>query len=174
VLPMLMAHLQLAAKTSCLLIVALSVFCSPPQVKAQQQSTVTQGNLKISLIKKSPPRKGAKLTAMEEAFECFDKPLALPDISPPGNAKFVTGRLHADDHQRRMFIGERFGTKSSPQDVINYFSNSLLANKWKISSSTSSSLRASKSDINVVISMANHTDPKMTTDFYISYNYSTK
>jgi hypothetical protein len=161
-------------QVSCVIILTFFGFASP-DLLAQQQSSDT-GGLRVSLMKKSPRRRGqnASITAMQDYFQMFDKPVALPDVPPPGGAKFMGGQLRVDDKSHMTHISERYGTKSHPKDIIDFYAAALNANKWKISVTTSNSLQAKKEDKDLVITIANATDPKMTTDFHLSYTYRSR
>jgi hypothetical protein len=122
------------------------------------------------------PRKRVdpSITEMRTYFKPVQKPVALPDMPEPSGAKYINGLERSDDKRGTTSIAQRYTTKSTPADVLNFYKNGLLAGKWKVESATSTSVQAEKGDKSVTIIIAPRSDLKMTCDFRISYTYKSR
>lgn len=100
-------------------------------------------------------------------FETLRKPVSIPELPDLGGAKFRFGLQRTQGRQTN--IGLRYGTSSSPHQVIDFYKNSLTG--WRFNSVTDSDLTATKGDrkVNVTIMPKGSTD--VATDFMINYSY---
>lgn len=108
---------------------------------------------------------------METYYQKLGKPISLPDVPEiSGHAKFRFG-LERTEKTGLTSVGLRYGTNSTPQQVIDFYKQSLLASRWKLTMASSTSLQANKSDKRLCINIMPKGSPEVATDFMVSYSY---
>ena len=139
-----------------------------------QSSTQPRSAATNAAWKRPAFARGEKAISPSEVNNFFTplrKPVALPDLPDLGNAKFRFGLERTRDNKTE--IGQRYGTTSSPQQVIDFYKTSL-SSQWKFSSISASNLTATKADreISVVIMPRGSSD--VATDFMVNYSYGSR
>lgn len=153
--------------------VLLTVQVAVLPVLAQQQAAKTAIPSKVT-TRPTSAAAAAQIAAMQNYFKKIEKPVALPDMPEPSGAKYCGGWERDEEKQHMTAIGQRYSTKSTGHDVIEFYKAGLLANKWKLKSATNISVQAAKGDHDVCINIAPRSDVKMTCDFQISYTYKNR
>jgi len=115
--------------------------------------------------------KSAAQVEMESYFHKIDKPVSMPDVPEvAGHAKFRFGLEHTDKNGLTS-VGLRYGTCSSPQQLIDFYKQGLIAQQWKLSSASSTGLRAQKGDRRLTVNVMPKGSPDVATDFMVNYCY---
>jgi len=149
----------------------LLVFISPQLASGQAASTNKSQTWRLGT--KAPSFRGKLAPAPDDVkhfFTRLDKPVSLPDLPGLGGAKFRFGLERIQGTSTS--IGLRYGTSSSPQQVIDFYKSALR--DWKFTSVTDSDLTATKAGkkVNVVIMPKGSSDVQ--TDFMINYSYNSR
>ncbi len=111
---------------------------------------------------------------MQSFYHKLDKPVNLPEVPEIGShAKFRFGLEHTDQSGLTS-IGLRYGTTSTPQQVIDFYKQSLIASKWKLASVSTTTVRASKADKSLNICIMPRGGPDVITDFMVNYSYKSR
>lgn len=144
------------------------VVCSQMPAAAQSSSSVGKTHQRPPARPIRPRGNLApSVSDTKNYFETLRKPVSLPELPDLGGAKFRFGLQRTQGRQTN--IGLRYGTSSSPHQVIDFYRNSLTG--WRFTSVTDSDLIATKGDrkVNVTIMPKGSTD--VATDFMINYSY---
>jgi hypothetical protein len=120
---------------------------------------------------KAPPRKPAAKNEQEKFFQEFYKPMTLPDVPEMGGTKYRFGLQHYDKKTMLMSVGQRYGTTSSPKDVVDFFKTSLMSMKWKLKTSSLTGVEAVKADKLLVVKIVPKSSKDVNTDFLVDYSY---
>ncbi len=111
---------------------------------------------------------------MQTYYHRFTKPMTLPEVPDIGShAKFRFGLEHTEPSGVVM-IGQRFGTTSTAQQVIDFYKQSLLQQQWKLSSVSTSAVRATKQDKSLSINIYPRGSTDVATDFMVNYSYKNR
>ena len=96
--------------------------------------------------------------------------MVLPDVPDAGNAKFRFGIEHTEKNGL-ISVGMRYGTSSTPQQLIDFYKQSLLAQQWKLDMCSTTSVRAQKGERRLTINVMPKGSPDVATDFMLNYSY---
>jgi hypothetical protein len=157
------------ALTAALVVqVAVLPVCSQGTKNAQSTQQPT------SSAQTSAPKKpkSAAQADLENYFQKFKKPMTMPDVPDMGGLKFRFGLERKDGST--VIVGQRFGTTSSGKDVIDFYKNGLVANKWKLTATSSTKVDASKAGATVNIMLMPKSSMDVKTDFMVNYSYSNR
>ncbi|MBX9690673.1 MAG: hypothetical protein K2X27_28415 [Candidatus Obscuribacterales bacterium] len=101
-------------------------------------------------------------------FEKLQKPISLPGVPDLGSSGVFRFGLKRQE-KGTVSVGLRYGTSSSPQQTLDFFKQSLLAEKWSLKSASNASLQASRGDAALSIKIMPKGSPEVQTDFMINY-----
>ena len=146
----------------------MPAYCQNSPGNQPNQKTTKPATTAASNIPKKP--KSAAQIEQETYFQKFDKPMSLSDVPEiSGHAKFRFGLERQDPKTHMTSIGQRFGTSSSPKEVIDYYKTSLTASHWKLKSVSTSNLQAVNGDRQLTINIVPKSSMDVKTDFFVNY-----
>ncbi|MBX9725486.1 MAG: hypothetical protein K2X81_29075 [Candidatus Obscuribacterales bacterium] len=124
--------------------------------------------------KRRVAKKSQAQIEMETYYKHLSKPVSLPELPDiSGHSVFRFG-LENTDKSGFTNIGQRYGTRSTAQEVVDFYKQALLGEKWKLNMVSQTTVRAEKPDKSVTINIMPKSSPDVATDFMLNYTYKNR
>ncbi len=124
--------------------------------------------------KRRVTKKSQAQIEMETYYKHISKPVSLPEMPDISGHSIFRFGLENTDKSGFTNIGQRYGTRSTPQEVVDFYKQALLGEKWKLTMVSQTTVRAEKPDKSVTVNIMPKSSPDVATDFMLNYTYKNR